>query len=116
MVELRRVTITRERVARRACERSELGTAPKREGSARLEPAHGWPVRGRRDAAELRDHRNNAPRLRDQILVPDFESALAERCGLLMRLVEVLLPHRERLRERPAAARRQNAERVVADD
>src|SRR5690606_40952745 len=45
----------------------------------------------------------------------DVCSSDLKRSGFLARLLDVLLPHREGFRERPAAARRQDAERVIPD-
>src|SRR5690606_37599801 len=101
----RRIAEAREDVANGSGECGELGIAPISEGPASFESLEqGRLRRRRRHPAERRDGGNRALRLRQQILVADLERTLAERRGFLARLLHVLLPHREGLRERPAAA------------
>src|SRR5881394_1537563 len=110
----RGVAVACEDVAHGKRERDERGIAAKRENSARLEARDQRLVpHRRRNATELRDDGDHAFRLRQQILVADLERALAERRGLLARLFDVLLPHRERLDESPAAPRREHTECVI---
>src|SRR5690606_2886921 len=110
------ITVAAENLANGFRERDELGIAAKRESAARLEGNRQLLVR----AAELRpaergDLRNHPLGLQQKILVADLERPWTELRAFEPRLLDVLLPHRQRLGQRPPPARRQNAEAVIAD-
>src|SRR4029077_17009979 len=92
------IAIASEHVTNVTGEGHELWLPAKRESAAPFEALDQCFVAlRRRNAAELRNCRNHPFRVHQQILVADRERTLPERRALLTRLVDVLLPHRQRL-------------------